>query len=104
MTENQVAQLARLDEGMTHILRAIQDLKKTIDNLRQDFVSRTHYEGEITALNLRIDTLAKTLEAVQRDVKKSPFDALLRFFAGVSVVVTGLVALYVVAQWLVKHG
>ena len=104
MTENQVAQLARLDEGMTHILRAMQDLKTTIDNLRHDFVSRTHYEGEITALKLRIDTLADLLKTLQQKSDKSPFDSLTRFFGGVSVVVTGLVALYVVAQWLVKHG
>jgi phage terminase large subunit-like protein len=88
---------------MAHILSAIQELKKTIDKLREDFVSRTHYEGEITALKLRIDTLSKTVETLTQEVKKSPLESVTRFFSGVSVVLAGVIALYVVAQWVVKH-
>ena len=97
MTDEQIQQLARVSEGMAHILRSLEDIKRSMQELRQEFVSRPHYDGEIAALKLR-------LQALEESAKKSPLDAITRIFAAVTVIVGGCTAIYLAAQWVVRHG
>ena len=97
MTDDQIAQLAKVSEGMTHVLEALKDIKSSMAELRRDFVSRSHHDNEISTIKGRIQVLEDA-------AKKSPFDTLTKFFSAVSVIVGGLAALYLVAQWISRHG